>query len=254
MAKPAINIVWFKRDLRLSDHQPLADACQQDLPVLLLYIFEPMLLADTHFSERHWRFVWQSLNDMNQRLQRFNTRINICNDDALRVFKTLAHTYQIKTLFSHQEIGLDNTFQRDKALTAFCHQQGINWQETPLGAVIRASTDRDDWDKHWQKIMRADMAAPQLKQATFIDHELPAFSPPAGWQQADPLMQIGGEKRAWHVLEDFFAERGQHYHRHISSPDLSREACSRMSPRSCWAEIKASLSALSRSRNARSCS
>ena len=237
MAKPAINIVWFKRDLRLSDHQPLADACQQDLPVLLLYIFEPMLLADTHFSERHWRFVWQSLDDINQRLQRFNTRINICNDDALRVFKTLAHTYQIKTLFSHLEIGLDNTFQRDKALTVFCQQQGINWQETPLGAVIRASTDRDDWDKHWQKIMRADMAAPQLKQATFIDHELPAFSPPAGWQQADPLMQIGGEKRAWQVLEDFFAERGQHYHRHISSPDLSREACSRMSPYLAWGNI-----------------
>lgn len=237
MTKPLVNVVWFKRDLRLSDHAPLAAACEQDLPVLLLYIFEPMLLADAHFSERHWRFVWQSLEDMNHRLQRFNTRIHIVSEDALQVFKTLAHRYQIKTLFSHQEIGLDNTFQRDKALTTLCQQQGINWQETPLGAVIRAATDRDDWDKHWQKIMRADMAAPQLKQATFIDHELSEFSPPVSWQQADPQMQIGGEKRAWQVLEDFFIERGQHYHRHISSPDLSRQACSRMSPYLAWGNI-----------------
>lgn len=237
MSRPVVNIVWLKRDLRLSDHQPLADACQQNLPLLLLYIFEPMLLTDAHFSERHWRFVWQSLEDMNLRLKRFNARVNIANDDALSVFETLAQTYQIKTLFSHQEIGLDNTFQRDKALAAFCQQQEIDWQETPLGAVVRAATDRDDWDKHWQKIMRADMAAPQLKQATFIGHDLPEFSPPATWQQADPLMQIGGEKRAWQVLEDFFSERGQHYHRHISSPDLSREACSRMSPYLAWGNI-----------------
>lgn len=237
MSKQAINIVWLKRDLRLSDHQPLAEACQQDLPVLLLYIFEPMLLADTHFSERHWRFVWQSLQDMNQRLKRFNTQISITNDEALSVFQNLAQSFDIKTLFSHQEIGLDNTFQRDKALAAFCQQQGIHWQETPLGAVMRAATHRDDWDKHWQKVMRAEMAAPLLKQARFINQDLPAFSPPVAWQQADPQMQVGGEKQAWQVLEDFFIERGQHYHRHISSPDLSRQACSRMSPYLAWGNI-----------------
>ncbi|MEX0614394.1 MAG: deoxyribodipyrimidine photo-lyase, partial [Methylophaga sp.] len=148
MVKPAINVVWLKRDLRLSDHQPLADACQQDLLVLLLYIFEPMLLNDPHFSQRHWRFVWQSLNDMNRRLQRFNTSVCIVSDDAIAVFETLQQSYQIKTLFSHQEIGLGNTFERDKAITAFCQKQNIDWQETALGAVMRAASHRDDWDKH----------------------------------------------------------------------------------------------------------
>lgn len=51
----AIAVVWLKRDLRLSDHQPLADAVASGLPVLLLYCFEPMLLADPHYSARHWR-------------------------------------------------------------------------------------------------------------------------------------------------------------------------------------------------------
>ena len=50
-------------------------------------------------------------------------------------------------------------------------------------------------------------------------------------------MQTGGEKNAWHVLEDFFNERGQDYHRHISSPSLSREACTRMSPYLAWGNI-----------------
>jgi len=36
-----INIVWFKRDLRLSDHQPLAAALALRQPLLLIYILEP---------------------------------------------------------------------------------------------------------------------------------------------------------------------------------------------------------------------
>lgn len=238
MAKPAINVVWLKRDLRLSDHPPLAAACQQDLPVLLLYIFEPMLLHDAHFSERHWRFVWQSLTDINQRLQRFNGSVSVVKDDAIAVFEKIQQHYQIKTLFSHQEIGLANTFDRDKAMSVFCRQHGIDWQETPLGAVMRAASHRDEWDKHWQKVMRAEMAAPALKQVQFVKAEcMPAFSAPESWQQSEPQMQMGGEKQAWQVLEDFFSERGQHYHRHISSPSLSREACSRMSPYLAWGNI-----------------
>ena len=36
-----INIVWIKRDLRLSDHASFGDAEQSDLDYLPIYIFEP---------------------------------------------------------------------------------------------------------------------------------------------------------------------------------------------------------------------
>ena len=66
--KEKINIVWFKRDLRLSDHAALNAACEQNLPILLLYIVEPSLVDDAHYSLRHWRFVWQSLQQLDQQL------------------------------------------------------------------------------------------------------------------------------------------------------------------------------------------
>ena len=37
-----VNLVWFKRDLRLEDHEPLAEAAA-DGPVLGLFIYEPEL-------------------------------------------------------------------------------------------------------------------------------------------------------------------------------------------------------------------
>ena len=37
----SVHLVWFKRDLRLSDHKPLLAAARTDLPVLPLYVVEP---------------------------------------------------------------------------------------------------------------------------------------------------------------------------------------------------------------------
>ncbi|MCG8389054.1 MAG: deoxyribodipyrimidine photo-lyase, partial [Cytophagales bacterium] len=61
--KPKINIVWFKRDLRLSDHQPLCHAIEDGSPVLLLAFLEPSLMKAPQSDTRHWRFVYQSIQD-----------------------------------------------------------------------------------------------------------------------------------------------------------------------------------------------
>ena len=57
MSKSPINIVWFKRDLRFTDHEPLFRALEEDIPVLLIYFFEPLLIAFPDSDLRHWRFV-----------------------------------------------------------------------------------------------------------------------------------------------------------------------------------------------------
>ncbi len=61
MADQSVSVVWFKRDLRLQDHAPLKAAIEAGNPILLLYIFEPVLYEQSQYSQRHWRFVWQSL-------------------------------------------------------------------------------------------------------------------------------------------------------------------------------------------------
>ena len=51
------------------------------------------------------------------------------------------------------------------------------------------------------------------------------------------LFQRGGERRAWQTLQSFFAGRGLNYRQAISKPELSRRACSRMSPYLAWGNI-----------------
>lgn len=238
MTRQSINIVWFKRDLRLADNAALHAAFEQQLPVLLLYIVEPSLKADPHYSLRHWRFVWQSVQQLNQQLASVKSNVVVIEGEAVEVFQQIQQHYQIDTVFSHQEIGLNITFERDKTLKPYFSQQQICWQEFAQGAVIRAATTRDDWDKHWQQMMRAPLVEVRWQQAQFInDLPLSDFSSPAEWQQVDEQFQYGGELTAASVLTDFFAKRGQQYHKHISSPDLSRLSCSRMSPYLAWGNI-----------------
>lgn len=237
-SKQSINILWFKRDLRLVDHEPLVAACQSGRPLLLLYLFEPDLIDDAHYDLRHWRFVLQSLQDLNQQLTRYGVQVWVAQENALIALQRLQAEFDINAIYSHQESGIGLTFERDKKIAQWCAEQSVTWHESPTGAVIRGATNRDDWDKHWHKVMRAELAQAELHQVDFVTPtQLALFEPPSAWLKPDPQMQVGGEQAAMQTLADFFAGRGQNYQKYISKPALSRESCSRMSPYLAWGNI-----------------
>lgn len=233
-----VNLVWFKRDLRLQDHAPLAEACKDGLPVLLLYCLEPMLLQDNHYSLRHWRFIWQSIEDLNRQLVDYETAIQVVEADALSCLDMISDQYQVNQIFSHQEIGIEVTFNRDKQVREWCQQHQVQWREFPYGAVIRGNKDRQDWDRHWKQVMRASQATADLSTADFVAlHIDSTLQLPDEWKQSDPLMQRGGETEAHRILNDFYVERGQNYNLGISKPEASRISCSRLSPYLAWGNI-----------------
>ncbi|MEZ8030293.1 cryptochrome/deoxyribodipyrimidine photo-lyase family protein [Enterovibrio norvegicus] len=235
----AISVVWLKRDLRLSDHAPLLGAAQSGLPVLLVYCFEPMLLDDPHYDERHWRFVGESLNDIQSRLP--DGALYISAEGALETLENLHQTHGIAHLFSHQEVGLNNTFERDKAVQVWCDEQNVNWEETPVGAVIRGLTHRKTWDKHWQKVMRAPLADCDLSTISWVTASAETL-PDRVEQYLQPTVesehfQKGGEAAAWQTLNGFYEDRGKSYAYSLSSPTLSQTHCSRISPYLAWGNV-----------------
>lgn len=232
--KQKINIVWFKRDLRLSDHAPLKLAEPSGLPTLLLYIFEPILLEDPHYSERHWRFVIQSLADMNRQL---SGKVSVAHADAISVFKDIARRFDIDSIFSHEETGLANTYARDKAVLRWADEHAINWQETATGAVIRPCSNRDSWDKDWQKVMRSSIIENEIAALSIVQFDFATSALPKSWKQVNIAMQHGGSSEARRVLNDFFDTRGKDYHWLISKPLQSQLSCSRMSAYLAWGNI-----------------
>ena len=67
--KKKVNIVWFKRDLRISDHAPLYNAARDGAAVLPLFVVEPDYWQLPTSSRRQWCFVHDCLNELDADLR-----------------------------------------------------------------------------------------------------------------------------------------------------------------------------------------
>ncbi len=240
-------VVWFKRDLRLTDHLPLLHAIQSGQPLLLIYLVEPFLQHDPHYHPRHWQFVAEAIADINQQLKQLGTddaQLWVLHGDAVEVLATLQQQLGMASLYSHQEIGLANTYTRDRDVQAWCTQNQIVWQQPQTAGVIRGLSNRQHWDERWKQVMRSSIQPVPWQAASWLPvalvrNALAQFSPQHQLviNHAPIAQQAGGSSAAWATLHDFFDSRGKNYPYHISKPLLSRQSCSRMSPHLAWGTI-----------------
>jgi deoxyribodipyrimidine photo-lyase len=161
--KKAINIVWFKRDLRFTDHEPLFYASQQNLPILLVYCFEPSVMNYDDSDVRHWRFIFESIQDLQSKLDVSNSKLYYFHNEVEPVFSELIKNFEVQNVFSHQEIGNKVTFDRDIKMQSFFNQNKINWKQFQMHGVIRKLKSRSNWDKRWEEVMRANPKIIALK-------------------------------------------------------------------------------------------
>jgi len=241
--KEEISIVWFKRDLRLYDHEPLFLASKSGCPILLIYCFEPSVMAYEDSDVRHWRFVYESLMDMQQKLNAVGIQLLICHNEVLDVFQRLNFHYNIKHIFSHQETGNKVTYDRDKEVSYFCQSNNILWQESATNGVVRKLKSRKNWEVRWKEKMSQPIVQIDLGHFHFlqlqnsITEEIKGENIPSVLIQRNENFQQGGETLAWKYLRSFLQDRYPNYSKHISKPELSRRSCSRLSPYLAYGNI-----------------
>ena len=233
--KPPVSIVWLKRDLRLQDHYALNAALEAQWPVLLLYVFEPILLEEPHCSNRHWDFIKQSIVDLNRQLLSYKTAVVSFKGNFLEILEGLQENVEIKGLYSHQETGLRVTYERDTQVAWYCKKKGFPWKEYQQHGVFRGMQHRKQWLSRWEQLMNLPLLALEAKANDFFSHSqiktLRSTSKSVSLQTSKhPQRQPGGEQHAHTYMNSFFKERYTGYQKHISKPDLARRSCSRLSP------------------------
>ena len=155
--KTKVNIVWLKRDLRTQDHAPLKAAEEAGIPYVIFYLFEPSLLAYPDSSDRHLRFVYHALKDMNRHLQKFDRQVRILYGEALEICQYLHDIFEVQKVYSYQESGIQLTWNRDKAVSKFLQSQKIPWFQFQRDAVVRGLKNRVGWDVLWQQTMEKEV-------------------------------------------------------------------------------------------------
>lgn len=227
-----INVVWFKRDLRVHDHAPLSLAAQAGL-VLPIYVVEPPYWSLPDTSRRHWHFIHDSLIDLDNQLRALGSGLIIRIGDAVEIFETLRKQYGQLILWSHEETGNDWTYQRDKAVMAWCQAKQIPWHEVPSNGIVRRLASRDAWAKLRQERMAQTLVlAPDrlLSPKNMITEKMPSKDDKLFGSDTIGMVQAGGRREADKVLKSFLQERARRYLLTISKPGVSARHCSRLSP------------------------
>ncbi len=236
-------IVWFKRDLRLLDHEPLVKAINTGLPILLLYSFEPLWTQDAHYSSKHINFIKQSLQDLQRQLGFYNTKILVLDTPILDIFKALNQQTKIERLFSYQETGMRITYDRDIAVSKWCKANEIHWEESTQNGVFRGRRDRKKWKEDWVSFINANIFKPDMEVGTFysiaqIDDLIAKhFTPVSLITPANSKIQKGGTEYAVKYLDSFLKERIKGYNYNYSKPATSRLYSSRLSPYLAWGNL-----------------
>ena len=150
----AYTVVWFKRDLRVHDHAPLAHAARQG-PVLCLYVIETSLWAQPDAALQHYRLVQESLDDLAQDLRRCGAALQVAVGEVPKVLARLHALAPFHTLVAHEETGNGHTYARDQAVARWCEGAGVAWQEWAQHGVVRRLPTRDLWHRRWQMFMHA---------------------------------------------------------------------------------------------------
>jgi deoxyribodipyrimidine photo-lyase len=227
----SIHIIWFKRDLRVSDHAPLAASAQAGR-VLPLYIIEPELWKLPDSSRRHWHFIHDSLLDLQRDLAALGAPLVIRIGEATEVLEKLRHELGAFTLWSHEETGNGWTYRRDIAVAQWCRAHSIIWRELPSNGVVRRLKSRDGWAKLRDERMGAPIIpAPQSIVAieNIQSHDLPDKNHAMFGLPSIGSVQTGGRKEGIKTLDSFVKERGRSYMQTISKPGVSARHCSRLS-------------------------
>lgn len=224
-----IEVVWFKRDLRVTDHAPLAEAAARGR-VVPLYVIEPELWMQPDVSSRHWQFIHTSLVNLADSLARRGSPLILRQGEIIEVLSRLRGELGRFTLCSHEETGNAWTYARDLRVAAWCREQGIEWRESPAHGVVRRLASRDRWSSARDAVMRASViAAPQgLRSIELVSDPLPDVNDPL-FGPPTPRVQTGGRREGKRVLQTFLERRSRDYMRSISKPGISARHCSRLS-------------------------
>jgi deoxyribodipyrimidine photo-lyase len=237
--KAGLQLVWFKRDFRITDHRPLLEAAVRG-DVLPLYIAEADYWSQPDVSARQWAFAAEGVSELQQSLAALGQPLCIKVGDAVEVLKQIHATHSIAALWSHQETGNGWTFKRDLKVAAWARIAGVEWHEfKPFGVTRRLKT-RDGWAHAWDRMMAEPILASPSSLKPLAGEwptRIPSFLELGLSPDACLDRQKGGREAALDLLDSFLNQRGRTYRSSMSSPVTAFDTCSRLSPHLTWGTI-----------------
>ncbi|XP_068734691.1 cryptochrome-1-like [Montipora capricornis] len=99
------TIHWFRKGLRLHDNQSLKDACDTSVSLRPVFFIDPDYVKYGNIGFNRWRFLIQSLNDLDNSLKKIGSRLFVVQGKAEEELPRLFKKWKITKLtfeFDHE--------------------------------------------------------------------------------------------------------------------------------------------------------
>ena len=139
------TIFWFRRDLRLSDNHGFFKALESSNKVLPIFIFDTEILSKLDNKEdKRVDFLVQTLQILNQYLEKTGKAIQILHGKPLEVLQKLTENYQVERVICNEDYE-PSAIKRDLEIKELLNHKNIDFQ-----------TYKDQVHFHKEDILKSD--------------------------------------------------------------------------------------------------
>lgn len=126
--KSAVNIFWFRRDLRLDDNAGLYHALKDENPVLCLFIFDKAILHELEDkADARVTFIYQTICELHHELKKQGSALIVKYDMADKAWDEVLKEYEVKTVYTNHDYE-PYAIKRDEAIGAKLKQHAIEFK------------------------------------------------------------------------------------------------------------------------------
>lgn len=131
-----LNAVWYRNDLRVTDHPPLVRAVEDGI-VVPIYIVDPEHWSRPTASGRQWRFIARALNALRANLAVLGAPLVLRVGDTVDVLEKLRTASRDLVLWSHDGGADSRNSACDRRVELWADENAILWKRSPSGHGTR---------------------------------------------------------------------------------------------------------------------
>jgi len=216
-------IVWFRRDMRLTDHSALAHALQTGAPILPVFIFDPAILTSERSGTPRLSFLLDALHALDASLRRYQARLIVRQGEPLAVLRTLIDQTQASALYFNRDYSplaqrRDSQLQQILNIPVHAYDDAVL---LPPSAVLKADGKPyhvyTPYKNAWNKLPKPPILSYTLSPQQFaqadalqLDHQpIPTLAELG--HTPTSIRLTATEEAAQRALQDFISDGLAHY-------------------------------------------
>ncbi|MEM6501874.1 MAG: FAD-binding domain-containing protein [Cyanobacteria bacterium P01_C01_bin.89] len=240
-----MQLLWFRRDLRLLDNECVAAAANCGDQVVPFFVVDPWFYQNTQLTPVRINFLFQSLLDLDRNLRVRGSQLYLLEGNSVDIIQRLVDYFSQKDnelrLLFNRDVQVRYGINRDRQIKQFCKDQNVDLFIGTNHYIQQPKINWETWLKDHKSYLKGAIAPTPKRiktaQLSWESSGLPIVDFPTLFNKYKRFWNLrridfrGGETAAHETLKSFADRRFWGYHWRLSQPWLAQKgSTSHLSP------------------------